>query len=78
MSFTDPDMPGYGILHEPGEDDMLGQYEVCKGSNCTARGIYDETGLCDECNEDTELNYEDYLKECTALSFKEWKNQGGC
>jgi len=26
----------------------------------------------------TELSYGEYLKECTALSFEEWKEQGGC
>ena len=25
-----------------------------------------------------ELTYENYLKECTSLSFEEWKDQGGC
>jgi len=24
------------------------------------------------------LTYEEYLKECTALTFKEWIEQGGC
>lgn len=24
------------------------------------------------------LTYEEYLKECTCLSFEEWKEQGGC
>jgi hypothetical protein len=24
------------------------------------------------------LTYENYLNECTALSFQEWKEQGGC
>lgn len=25
-----------------------------------------------------ETRYKEYVKECTALSFNEWLNQGGC